>query len=61
MLKRKAEKVLLDWMNGNEALLITGARQVGKVLYLPIYIIMLFKRTAPKSTTITLDLSTLNV
>ena len=35
--------------------------QVGKVLYFPIYMVMLFKRTAPKSTTITLDLSTLNV
>lgn len=35
--------------------------QVGKVLYLPIYMVMLIKRTAPKSTTITLDLSTLKV
>ena len=30
MLKRKAEKVLLDWLDSNDALLITGARQVGK-------------------------------
>ena len=30
MLKRKAEKVLLDWIESNDALLITGARQVGK-------------------------------
>lgn len=35
--------------------------QMGKVLYLPIYMVMLFKRTAPKRTTITLDLSTLNI
>ena len=30
MLKRKAEKKLLDWLEGKDALLITGARQVGK-------------------------------
>ena len=30
MLKRKVEKVLLDWMESKDALLITGARQVGK-------------------------------
>lgn len=38
-----------------------NVNQVGKVLYLPIYMVMLIKRTAPKSTTITLDLSMLNV
>ena len=38
-----------------------NVNQVGKVLYLPIYMVMLFKRTAPKSTTITLDLSMLKV
>lgn len=125
MLKRKAEKVLLEWLEGKDALLITGGRQVqrvvlfkqqkqgevdflieykgnvlplevksgkdykvhsalnnllsnaeydipeavvlcngnvnkaGKVLYLPIYMVMLLKRTAPESTTIKLDLSTL--
>lgn len=30
MLKRKAENLLNDWKNSNDALLITGARQVGK-------------------------------
>ena len=30
MLKRKAEKLLNEWKNSNDALLITGARQVGK-------------------------------
>ena len=30
MLKRKAEKLLKDWKKGKDALLITGARQVGK-------------------------------
>lgn len=30
MLKRKAEKLLDDWKNSKDALLITGARQVGK-------------------------------
>ena len=30
MLKRKAENVLLDWLESKDALLITGARQVGK-------------------------------
>lgn len=38
-----------------------NVNQDGKVLYLPIYMIMLFERTAPSSTTITLDLSTLTV
>ena len=28
MLKRKAEKVLLEWLEGKDALLITGGRQV---------------------------------
>jgi len=30
MLKRKAEKLLLEWLESKDALLITGARQVGK-------------------------------
>lgn len=30
MLKRKAEKALLDWLENKDALLIIGARQVGK-------------------------------
>lgn len=30
MLRRKAEKVLLNWLEGKDALLITGARQIGK-------------------------------
>ncbi len=30
MLKRKAEQLLNEWKNSNDALLITGARQVGK-------------------------------
>ena len=30
MLKRKTEKLLNEWKNSNDALLITGARQVGK-------------------------------
>jgi len=38
-----------------------NVNQDGKVLYLPIYMAMLFKRTAPEKTTITLDLSTLTV
>ena len=36
-----------------------NVNKAGKVLYLPIYMVMLLKRTAPESTTITLDLSTL--
>ena len=36
-----------------------NVNKAGKVLYLPIYMVMLLKRTAPESTTIKLDLSTL--
>jgi predicted AAA+ superfamily ATPase len=38
-----------------------NVNQAGKVMYLPIYMVMLFKRTTPERTTITLDLSTLTI
>ena len=38
-----------------------NVNQEGKVLYLPIYMVMLFKRMTPKRTTITLDLSALTI
>lgn len=58
MIKRKIDRYLADFFETNKkALMLTGARQVGKITYLPIYMLMFIQKDQNLPARYTLDLS----
>ena len=58
MIKRKIDRYLADFFETNKkALMLTGARQIGKITYLPIYMLMFIKKEQKLPTQYTIELS----
>lgn len=58
MIKRKIDRYLADFFEANKkALRLTGARLVGKITYLPIYMLMFIKKEQKLPTKYSIDLS----
>ena len=58
MIKRKIDRYLADFFETDKkALMLTGARQVGKITYLPIYMLMFIQKEQKLPAKYSIDLS----